>query len=160
MKTPQYTIHASYLIPAYNLPNGVQSDFITTQYGYSGENSIEIDVWLVRAERNQEQATMFNALQCEADAAKKELELSVQQDIVNPVDSPDKKSVTTRRLENALQVFNSLIETGKHSVFHKKPDAEFVDIARRNMAMPTFQQFSPNVEKAVYLAGLSNYTER
>jgi 4-alpha-glucanotransferase len=160
MKTQEYTIQASYLIPAYNLPNGVQSDFITTQYGYSGKNSIKIDVWLVRAERGQEQKTMFASLQYEADSAQKQLAQSVQEDAVNPVDSPDKKSVKTRRLENALQVFNSLIETGKQPVFHKKPDVAFVDIARRNMAMPTFQQFSPNVEKAVYLSALSRYEER
>jgi hypothetical protein len=159
MKKQSYKIQASYLIPAYNLPTGMDSYYLTTLHGQAttGRNAIEVDVWVVNAQKGVEKESMIEALKREAKLADCELEVSVKEDSKNNL---KEKSVKTRKLEHAKTIFNNLIEQSSQPVFCKEPDAQVEDAVKRNVLVSSnINSVQPNIQKALYLAGLGWYQE-
>ncbi|MDW2958858.1 MAG: hypothetical protein R8M37_03565 [Alphaproteobacteria bacterium] len=155
-KIQEYNISASYLVPAYNLPKGVRTHYLTTVRGQHNNGTISIDVWLVNAIPGQEEKSITNALAQEFEEAKKQLQESKSQDKENGVECSPK----TAKVDNAVKVFGKLVSENAQPVYHKKPDAEFLNIARKNLMYGVLKQYTPNMDAAVYLAGLSHYNER
>lgn len=150
-KTQQYNIAASYLVPAYNLPENVKTHYLTTIHGSHNNGTISVDVWLVNAIRGQEEKSITNALTQELEMAKKQLQESKSQ---------DKYSSQTVKLERAVRVFEKLVSENAMSIYHKKPDVEFLNVAHTNLMYGPLKQYAPNMDAAIYLAGLSHYKER
>ncbi|MBQ5700287.1 MAG: hypothetical protein IIV74_03275 [Alphaproteobacteria bacterium] len=155
-KTQEYDISASYLVPAYKLPAGVKTHYLTTVRGQHNHGSIFIDVWLVNVVAGQEQAGIKTALAQELESAKTALQQSVVQDKMDNV----KQSEKTAKLTNAVKIFENLVSEHSNPVYHKQPDAEFIQIAQQNLMYGNLRQYEPNMNHAVYLAGLSRYSER
>lgn len=156
-KQQLYDIRASFLIPAYNMPNGVHSTYITTQKGYHANGSIAIDVWLVRATMSDTKQSMVKSLENEEKTYHDELDKAmVEEKSENNMQKSDK----VRKLEHGQKVFADLVKMAKNDVYHKQPDDEFLQIARRNMVYQTFSQYKPDLKNYLYLAGLSYYEER
>ena len=156
-QTQKYDIHASFLVPAYALPEKINSEFIATQTGYHAKGSISIDVWLVRATPGKEQQSMIESLQKEEKLYNDQLEQALAEE---KPENDFKKSDKVRKLEHGKAVFEQLVNMAQNSVYHKQADKEFLDIARRNFATASFSQYKIDLDKHMYLAGLSNYQER
>ena len=152
-----YNIHASFLVPAYEMPVGMDSTYVATQNGYNNKGSIAIDVWFVRANRENTKQSMIESLQKEEAKYKAELEkISAEEKSEND----DQKSDNVRRLEHGKKVFSNLCEMAQNNVYHKQPDAQFLDIAHRNLENPSFSKYKLDLKNYMYLAGLSYFEER
>lgn len=154
LKQQSYDIQASFLVPAYNLPSGIDSWFITTQTGYHDKGSISIDVWMVRATRENPVKSMIMSLQSELDAY--QTELTKAQEEAKSAEN-DKKIA---KLEHGVKVFSGLITEANDTVYHKQPDEEFLNIARGQFTQSGFAEKQPDLKNYLYLAGLSRYEER
>ena len=152
-----YNIHASFLVPAYNMPKNTQSAFITTQHGQHSKGSISIDVWLVNATENDPLQSMVASLRQEEQNYAQELEKTLAEE--KPTDEMT-KSPKVRTLEHGKKVFAQLVVEAGDSVFHKKPDEQFLQIAKQNLARQPLSQYQPDLNNFLYLAGLSYYVER
>ena len=150
----QCDIHASFLVPSYNLPNGMLSNYITTQQGITPKGSIFIDVWMVRATKGQAEESMMTSLRTEEQRYSEELKkLSLSE-------QTNETKTKIAQLEHGKKVFANLVETAANSVYKKKADAEFLEIAKRNFAQPSLSIYEPDLKNYVYLAGIYNYIER
>ena len=156
-KIQKYDIHASFLAPAYAMPENINSAFIATQTGYHVNGSISIDVWLVRATPDKAQQSMIESLQKEEKLYTDQLEQTLTEE---KPENDFKKSDKVRKLEHGKAVFEQLVNMAQNSVYHKQADKEFLDIARRNFASAAFSQYKIDLDNHLYLAGLSNYEER
>lgn len=150
-----YDIHASFLVPVYNMPNGVYSDFIATQRGEHSRGKILIDVWLVRALRENPTKSMIESLLKEEQMYQMELDKALKENATS-----EKKDEKILSLEHGKKVFSDLVKMSQNTVYHKKPDNEFLQIAQRNLSRDTFRSCQPDLEHYLYLAGLSSYDER
>ena len=156
-KTQSYDIHASFLVPAYNLPSGVLSHYITTQYGQHARGSIAIDVWLVNASKEEPTQSMIASLRKE----RINYQVAIEKELANK-DSKDDSQKTSKihNLENGKALFSNLIVQAQNAIYHKKPDNEFLKIARDNFSRSSFSSCQPDLKNYLYLAGLSRYEER
>lgn len=152
----EYNIAASYLVPAYNLPKGVKTHYLTTVNGRHEHGLLSIDVWLVNAVRGQESNSITSALAQELENAKEQLRESKLRDKNANVEC----SQNTAKINHAVNVFDRLVSENANSVYHKKPDAEFLKVARANLMYGGLKKYEPNMDQAIYLAGLSHYNER
>ena len=132
-----YNIHASFLVPAYNMPQNTQSAFITTQHGQHLKGSISIDVWLVNANENNPLQSMVASLRQEEQNYATELEKTLAEE--KPT-SEMAKSQQVRSLEHGKKIFAELVIEAGDSVFHKKPDEQFLQIAKQNLAHQPLSQ--------------------
>ena len=155
-KEQMYNIHASFLVPAYNMPKDVHSTYLATQRGQHQHGSISIDVWLVNANKENPKQSMVASLRSEAQNYQAELTKALAEE--KPVDEIH-KSPRVRQLEHGTKLFAQLVNEAGNSVYHKKPDAEFLNIARRNFANQPMAQCQPDLSNYMYLAGLSHYHE-
>ena len=152
-----YDIHASFLIPTYNLPDGMLSHYVTTQEGVKGPNKIGIDVWLVSASKEHPRQTMIQSLQKEVDRYQAELDRAVAEE---KPENDSQKSDRICQLEYGKTVFSQLVTMANNSIFDKgKPDDEFLQIANNNFSQPYFAKFKPDLTNHLYLAALSHYRE-
>ena len=156
-KTQSYDIHASFLVPAYNLPTGVLSHYITTQKGENHHGKIAIDVWLVNASREQPKESMIASLRKEESNYNADLEKAVAE---GEQTNNREKTIKIHQLKHGQKVFSQLVKEANNTVFHKTPDAEFMKIAENNLRYGTFAQYQPDLKNYLYLAGLSRYEER
>ena len=156
-KQQYYNIHASFLVPAYNMPANIHSTYITTQTGQHQNGSISIDVWLVNAKQENPVQSMVASLRKEEQNYAQELAKTLAEE--KPIDEMT-KSPKVRSLEHGKKVFAKLVLEAGDSVYHKKPDEEFLQIARRNFAYQPLSQYQPDLKNFLYLAGLSYYVER
>lgn len=156
LKKQEYNISASYLIPAYNLPAGVYSHYLATQCGYHEKGTTSIDVWLVKAEKDNEFISMQQSLSYELKTAENMLEkIGAEKETDNQADVANKNA----KINHAIKIFKNLLDMSSDTVYHKKPDAEFLKIARNNLMFSNLRNYLPNMDKAIYLAGLSYYNE-
>ncbi len=149
-----YDIKASFLVPAYNLPDGVNSWYITTQQGRHDKGSIIIDVWMIRAQPDNPKLSIVTSLQAEEKAYQTDLE-KAQKNEKSPEN--DKKIAN---LEHGVDVFSGLITEANNIVYQKQPDDEFLKIAHSNFVQPGFAKYKPDLKNYLYLAGLLNYHEK
>ncbi|MBO7644758.1 MAG: hypothetical protein J6S57_00430 [Alphaproteobacteria bacterium] len=157
MKKQTYVIRASFLVPTYNMPNGMLSHYITTQHGIQGDNSIDIDVWLVNASKEQPKQSIIQSLQNEANNYQAELDKALEEE--KPADDSE-KSEKIRQLEYGKKVFSELVNQANDSSFNcHKPDDDFLKIARDNLNSPYFAKYKPDINNHLYLAALSYYRE-
>ena len=156
-KTPSYDIHASFLVPAYNLPAGVLSHYITTEHGQHDRGSIAIDVWLVSATKDNPTQSMIASLRREKVNYQVALEQELSQE--NPTNDKE-QSLKTQKLENGKELFSRLIAQAQDPVYHKKPDDNFLKIAKTNFARSGFSSCQPDLQNYLYLASLSRFEER
>ncbi|MBO4480673.1 MAG: hypothetical protein J5742_03570 [Alphaproteobacteria bacterium] len=154
LKKQFYDIKASFLVPAYNLPSGINSWFITTQTGRHDKGSILIDVWMIRALKDNPVQSMLASLKTEAAIYQTELEKAKTE--AKTTENAEKVC----RLEHGTKVFSGLITEANDPVYHKQPDEQFLDIARNNFRHPSFADKQPDLKNYLYLAGLSHYDER
>ena len=156
-KTQSYDIHASFLVPAYNLPDGVLSHYITTQEGQHANGSIAIDIWLVKASKDAPTQSMIASLRKE----RINYQVAIEKELANE-DSKDDSQKTSKmhNLENGKALFSKLIIQAQNAVYHKKPDDEFLKITQNNFARSGFSSCQPDLQNYLYLAGLSRYEER
>jgi len=156
-KTQSYDIHGSFLIPAYNLPEGVLSHYVLTQYGQHIRGSIAIDVWLVNASKENPTQSMIASLRKE----RINYQIAIEKELSEGTsENNDEKSLKIRKLEKGKELFSELVAQAQDPVYHKKPDDEFLKIARDNFARYGFSSCQPDLKNYLYLAGLSRYEER
>ena len=156
-KTQSYDISASFLVPAYNLPSGVLSHYVTTQYGQHARGSIAIDVWLVNATKDKPTETMIASLRKE----RANYQIAMEKELSEAKQTNDlEKSSKIRQLEKAKALFTNLVAQAQDPVYHKQPDDEFLKIVHSNFARAAFSSCQPDLNKYLYLAGLSRYEER
>ena len=153
MKKQLYDIHASFLVPAYNLPDGTKSWYIATQEGHHSNGSICIDVWLVNASRDNPTDSMLESLTAEENDYQTKLE---EAEAEEKSDTNDRK---IRELKHGLNVFANLISMANDTVYHKQPDEKFLNIAKCNFTMHEFAKCQPDLTNYLYLAALSGYQE-
>ncbi len=156
-KTQSYDIHASFLVPAYNLPEGVLSHYITTVDGQHDRGSISVDVWMVSATKEDPAKSMIASLRKERMNYQTTLDAQLAQEAPT---NETKKSLKIRKLENGKKLFANLVAQAQDPVYHKKPDDEFLKIAQGNFARSGFSSCQPDLKNYLYLAGLSRYEER
>lgn len=145
-----YDIHASFLVPAYNLPSGELSQYITTQYGKHERGNISIDVWLVNASKDNPTESMIASLSKEQKNYQVVLEKKLAEE------NTDKTELAKiRQLEQGKALFAELVAQAKNSVYRKQPDKEFLKIAQNNFARSSFSSCQPDLNNYLYLAGLS-----
>lgn len=156
-KNQFYNIIASFLVPAYNLPSGVLSHYVTTQRGQHNRGNIEIDVWLVSAEKDNPKKSMIASLSQEESAYQAELDKATANG--RPNDNSE-QAIKIRRLEHGKNMFAQLVKQANDIVYHKDPDDEFLKIANRNLSGFRFAEYQLDLKNYLYLAGLSKYEER
>ena len=156
-KVQFYDIHASFLVPAYNLPEGILSHYITTQYGQHNFGNIVIDVWLVKASKENPTESMIASLNKEQINYQIDLEKQLAEE--KPINDAE-KSPKIRELEKGKTLFANLVAQAQDPVYRKQPDDEFLEIARNNFARLSISSCQPDLKNYLYLAGLSNYGER
>ena len=156
-KVQSYDVHASFLVPVYNLSQNTNSIYIATQRGNNPNGSITIDVWLVNANKDQPQKSMIESLEKEEKMYKKELQKALEHE---KPENNSNKSANLRHLENGAAVFEQLVHQAKDTVYHKKPDNEFLQIARRQFSNRNFSNYQLDLNNCLYLAALSRYEER
>lgn len=149
-----YDIQASFLVPAYNLPSEMNSWYITTQQGRHDKGSIFIDVWLIRAQSDDPVQSMVASLQAE----EKAYQTGLKKAQTNEKSAENDKKIAA--LKHGVDVFSKLIIEANDTVYHKRPDDEFLKIANNNMTQPSFAKYRPDVKNYLYLAGLSRYQEQ
>ncbi len=152
-----YDIHASFLIPAYNLPDGVLSHYVTTQYGQHARGNITIDVWLVNASKESTTQSMIASLRKE----RINYQVAMEKELAKKEQINDsEKSAKIHKLKNGETLFAQLIAQAQDPVYHKQPDDEFLKITQGNFARFGFSSCQPDLKNYLYLAGLSRYEER
>ena len=151
-KTQSYDIHASFLVPAYNLPDGVLSHYVTTQEGQHTRGSITIDVWLVKASKDAPTQSMIASLRKERMNYQTTLDAQLAQEA--PTNETE-KSLKIRELEKGTVLFADLVAQAQDPIYHKQPDKEFLAIAQRNFARSGFSSCQPDLKNYLYLVGLS-----
>jgi len=156
-KTQSYDIHASFLVPAYNLSDNVLSHYVTTQYGQSDRGSIEIDVWLVKASQDTPIKSMIESLRKERINYQTALEKELSE---GKLENNPEKCAKVRQLEKGKAIFAELIAQAQDPSHRKQPDEEFLKIARNNFTRAGFSSCQPDLQNYLYLTGLSRYTER
>ncbi len=149
-KTQSYNIHASFLVPAYNLPDGVLSHYVATQYGQHSRGSIAIDVWLVNASKDNPTKSMITSLRKEKINYHVVLEKKLAEE-----SSDAEELAKIRQLEQDKALFAQLIAQAQNPVYHKQPDKEFLKIAHNNFARSSFSFCQPDLNNYLYLAGSS-----
>ena len=157
LKEQYYNIHASFLVPVYNLSKEINTIYIATQKGQHPRGSIAIDVWLVNAQQDNTLQSMIQSLKNEEEKYSKNLEIALEEE--KPANEL-LKSPKVRGLEHGKKLFGELVKEASCVVYHKKPDDEFLKIARSNFAQPAFREYKLGLDKHLYLAGLSSYEER
>jgi len=156
-KVQFYDIHASFLVPAYNLPASTLSHYVTTQYGQHNFGNISIDVWLVNASKENPTESMIASLNKEQ--INYQIDLEKQLAAEKPTSDYD-KSPKLRQLEKGEALFSKLVAQAQDPVYRKQPDDEFLKIARDNFARLNISSCQPDLKNYLYLAGLSSYGER
>ena len=156
-KHQSYDISASFLVPVYNLAKDIHSMHIITQKGQTPKGSISIDVWLVNASAEKPQQSMIESLKKEEQIYQEELDKVLEEE---KPENDFQKSAKLRKLENDKAVFSKLVREAQDIVFHKQPDKEFLNIARRQFSSSAFSGFKLDLKNYLYLAGLSRYEER
>ena len=155
-KTQSYDIHASFLVPAYNLPDGVLSHYVTTQERQHTRGSIAIDVWLVKASKDAPTQSMIASLRKE----RINYQIAIKKELTDKqLENDHQKSLKIHKLENGKDLFSKLIAQAQDAVCHKKPDNEFLKIARDNFSRSGFSSCQPDLQNYLYLAGF-RYEER
>lgn len=156
-KTQSYDIHASFLVPVYNLSQDTNSIYITTQNGVTPNGAIAIDVWLVNAKKDQPKKSMIESLEKEEKMFKEELQKTLEHEKPTNI---HEKSDKLRHLEHGTKVFEQLVRESKEPVYQKTPDDEFLKIARRQFSSSNFSKYHLDLNNYLYLAGLSRYEEK
>ncbi len=151
-KTPSYDIHASFLVPAYNLPAGVLSHYVTTQHGQHDRGGISVDVWLVNAQRENPTDSMIASLRKERMNYQTTLDAQLAQE--TPTNGTA-KSLKIRELEKETALFANLVAQAQDPIYRKQPDKEFLEIAQRDFARSGFSSCQPDLKNYLYLVGLS-----
>ena len=141
------SIHFSgdYLIPFYG---ATQETYFLTTYessDISGKYGWSIKVWLVKAEKGNEKASMAQAIAREEkgykDAAEK-----------------DPNSPHVPKLKHGAKLMSKLLQQLANEVYHKKPEESFVlesDLLRARLDSPVI-----DTKKAILLAGINRFIER
>jgi len=144
-------IHAEYFVPVYDLAD--KTRYVTTQSAYSKDRktSKTINVWLVKAIKGQEQASMLKSLQEEEQNYQKALEQTEKDSTL----SAEEKKKKIDHFKHGVKLMQNYIKMYNSNKFQHKPDAEFVDIAKRNL-----QDINCDVDKSVYLSGIDYYEGR
>jgi len=163
MKQQLYGIQASFLVPTYNLPDDELSRYIVTQK-YQLEFTTTtgsriykpgaIDVWLVAAKKDNPTQSMIESLRGEEEIYTNELKK------FSPDDESEETKKKIAKLQHGKAVFANLISQAEDPVWHKKPDEEFLQIARNNFANHEFVVLKPDLKNYLYLAGFIDYEER
>lgn len=156
-QTISYYISASFLVPAYNLPKGVLSHYITTVRGNNVHGDIAIDVWLVNALREQPKESMIASLKTEETNFQSELDKALAEE--KPAEN-GQKSPKVYKLEQGKELFSNLVNQANNAVYQKTPDEEFMKIAKGNLLYGGFAQYQPDLNNYLYLAGLSRFEAR
>ena len=156
-KTQSYDISASFLVPAYNLPSGVLSHYVTTVNEQHANGNTSTDIWLVKAEKEDPKKTMIASLRKE----RANYQIAMEKELSEAKQTNDlEKSSKMRQLEKAKALFTNLVAQAQDSVYHKQPDDKFLKIVHSNFARAAFSSCQPDLNKYLYLAGLSRYEER
>lgn len=151
-KTPSYDIHASFLVPAYNLPVGVLSHYITTQHGQNERGDISIDIWLVNAQKENPTESMIASLRKE----KMNHQVNLEEQLAKEAPANEaEKSLKIRELEKRKTLFANLVAQAQDPIYHKQPDENFLKITQHNFARLGFSSCQPDLKNYLYLAGLS-----
>ncbi len=150
-KIQEIGFHATFLVPTYDL--GDKTRFITTQNAYSIDNKAykSIDVWLIQAVEGQETESMLQSLKQEQLNGEKEIR-NTKKDASLPAYEKDKRIGFLRHYAKLMKTY--LTDYYRGDMQHT-PDPEFIDIAKRNLAT-----INCNVDKAIYLCGISHLIER
>ena len=156
-KTQSYDIHASFLVPAYNLPEGVLSHYITTIEGHHERGSIATDVWLVKALKENTTQSMIASLRKERINYQNAMEEEL---VEGKTEKNNKKVLKIQELENGKDLFAQLVARAQDSKYHKKPDDEFLKVVHDNFARAGFSSCQPDLKHYLYLAGSARYEER
>ena len=152
-----YDMKASFLIPAYNLPDNVLSQYISTQHGQHAHGNITIDVWLVKALKDNPTKSMIESLRKEKNNYRINLEKEL---IADESVNNTAKSLKIRQLEKGKALFSELVAQAQDPVYHKQPDNEFLKTTQRDFACLCLSSCQPDLKNCLYLAGLSKCTER
>ncbi len=156
-KTPSYEIHASFLVPAYNLPEGVLSHHVTTVNEQLSMGTITTDIWLINAKKEDPKKSMIASLRKE----KINFQAAAVKELTEEKPANNKEtSSRIHQLEKDKDLFTELIILAQDPVKHKQPDVEFLKIANIKFASSGFSSCQPDLNNYLYLAGLSRYKER
>lgn len=134
------SVHFSgdYLIPFYG---AAQETYFLTTYESSamgGKYGWSIKVWLVKAEKGNEKASMAQAIK---DAAE---------------EYPNSPHVL--KLKHGAKLMSNLSQQLANEVYHKKPEESFVlesDLLRARLHSPVI-----DTKRAILLAGINRFVER
>lgn len=134
-----------YLIPFYGARQETQ--FLTTYNSSSmaGKYEWSINVWLVKAEMGNEEASMAQAIARDEKGYKQAIE-----------EKPDSPYVP--KLKHGAKLMAKLSEQLANSVYHKKPEESFVRTVNADLAHANLRDI--DTKKAVLLAGVSWLVER
>lgn len=143
--------HATFLVPTYNL--GDKTRFITTQNAYSIDNKVSksIDVWLIQAIEGQETESMLTSLRKEQLNGEREIKKTKKDEGLSAAEKDERISF----LRHYAKLMKTYLKDYHRSNMQHTPDPEFVDIAKRNLAT-----VNCNVDKAIYLCGITHLIER
>lgn len=150
-KIQEISFHATFLVPTYDL--GDKTRFITTQNAYSIDDNVSksIDVWLVQAIEGRETESMLKSLRKEQLNGERAIK-SAKKDTSLSEDERDKRIAFLRRYAKLMKQYLTDYDSGN---MQHKPDPEFVNIAKNNL-----RTVKCNVDKAIYLCGISHLIER
>ena len=143
------SIHFSgdYLIPFYG---ATQETYFLTTYessDISGKYGWSIKVWLAKAEKGNEKASMAQAIAREEkgykDAAEK-----------------DPNSPYVPKLKHGAKLMSKLLQQLANEVYHKKPEESFVRTVESDLLRARLDSPVIDTKKAILLAGINRFIER
>jgi len=155
-KTPSCDIHASFLVPAYNLPAGTLSYHITTIENDHDNGNTKTDVWLINASEDNPTKSMIASLRKE----KNKCHMSLKKELAKTEPTNDsEKTPKVRELERSKAMFADLVTQAQDPVCQKQPDEHFLKIAHSSFTRAGFSSCQPDLQNYLYLTKLANKHE-
>ncbi len=150
-KIDYISLQAEYFVPTYDLAD--KTRYVTRQEAYSkdGKKNLAIDVWLVQATKGQEQASMLESLQQE----EKNYQQALKDTENDKALSEQEKKKRIDHFKHGIKLMQSYIKQYNDKTLQHKPDEQFIELARRNLA-----GVNCDIDKSVYVSGITHYEER